>query len=372
MKSNRSERISDILTLALCFVLLTSLGIALFFKPQKSFSERENRALSLFPTLSANAFTNGSFFADVASFYSDQFPCREVFTALRTHSEKLLLKCENGGIIFAKDGYLLQKDATDFNILNKNLSVINDFCKKYGAYFIIAPQSIYVLSDKLPTIYGAELEEKSHTTIQNSCSNTTAITDALKNAAANGEYVYFKTDHHWTAEGAYIAYTEIAPYLEISPYKKNAFTEETAAQNFLGTSFSKSGLYSADGDTVTLLRYNGDEALSLYNEETKTTEKGLYRYEKLKEKDKYLVFLGGNFSRISITNENGARERLLIIKDSFANSLIPFLAMHFDLDVIDPRYYKGNISEIISQNEYKNILMLFGAGTLGNTRIALF
>jgi hypothetical protein len=71
------------------------------------------------------------------------------------------------------------------------------------------------------------------------------------------------------------------------------------------------------------------------------------------------VFLGGNYSHVRISMESeGDREKLVIIKDSFANSLVPFLAIHFDLEIIDLRYFTGSTYQLIEENSIDNVLVL--------------
>ena len=179
--------------------------------------------------------------------------------------------------------------------------------------------------------------------------------------------MWYNTDHHWTTHGAFLAYTSLAGALGVPPYPLSDFDRVTVSEEFLGTSFSKSGLYSSACDSVTLYRYEGDTELSVYDHETKETKNGLYFFDKLTQKDKYLVFLGGNYSRITITETSAERPKMLLIKDSFANALIPFLARHFDLNVIDPRYFVGDISELIKDEKYDKALILIGLGTLETT-----
>ena len=81
-------------------------------------------------------------------------------------------------------------------------------------------------------------------------------------------------------------------------------------------------------------------------------------------KDKYKVFLSGNTGLLLIRAQSLERPRLLLVKDSFANSIIPFFALHYDIDVIDPRYYKGSIKNYISENDFDTVLILYGIDTL--------
>lgn len=365
----KKSKISDILTVFLSLAILFVFGITIFAKPQKSFSETENRALSLFPDAKLESIANGKFFADMTEFYEDQFPLRSAFTTIKANTEKLLFKQENNGIIFGKDGYLIARGETDDTILIKNLSYLKELSSESEACIFIAPRAIDVLQNKLPKMCDTSIEERTNVMLDLYLPSRINIADKLKNASSNGEYVWYKTDHHWTTDGAYLAYSSIAEKLDITPYSINEFYRVTVSDSFLGTSFSKSGIHSADPDSVTLYRYDGDIEISIYSEETGTETKGFYDFSKLEGKDKYLVFLGGNYSRIQIREKDVERPSLLLIKDSFANSVIPFLARHFDLDVVDPRYFRGDVFSLINESNYDKTLILIGTGTLESTEM---
>ena len=366
MKKAKKERLSNLLTVSVCLAIVISLGISVYALPHESFSERENRALSGFPSFSAQAVSNGSFFSDISDFYSDQFAYRDLFVSLKTTAERLLLKRESNGIILAKDGYLLNKGNTSTDILQKNLLALKSLDIPKSRIFIV-PRAIDVLSDFLPKTYGTTVEENTRKLIHTALPNAIYADGQLKNAAKNGGYVWFKTDHHWTADGAYIAYLSLAESLGFTPYAQSEFAREAVSTDFLGSTYSKSGLYSAQSDSIVLYRYAEDSSLTVHNRESGTVENGLYHLDKLSKKDKYLVFLGGNYAHISITDGSGTRPSLLIVKDSYANALIPFLARHFDLEIIDPRYYRGSISDLTKSLSPSDTLFLFGISTLEDT-----
>lgn len=361
----KKAKISDILTVFISLAIIFTFGIAILVKPPKSFSETENRVLAQFPKANTDNIMNGKFFSRLGDFYSDQFPFRESFTTLKANSERFLLKQENNGVIFGKYGYLIARGDRNEDILHKNLAYLRELSKNNEICIFIAPRAIDVLSDKLPKLCDVSIEERTNTDIKAYLPSCITISNTIKNASKNGEYVWYKTDHHWTTDGAYLAYLKLASNLGITPYTD--FDRVTVSANFLGTSFSKSGLNSAEPDSVILYRYYGDDKFCVYNEEKGTETKGFYDISKLEEKDKYLVFLGGNYSRIQIREKDVERPSLLLIKDSFANSVIPFLARHFDLDVIDPRYFRGDIASLIKESKCDKTLIMIGTGTLEST-----
>ena len=148
----KNRRVSDILCVTLCAVIIFSFAAAIFAKPQQSFSEKENRMLSTFPTPNTESLLNGRFFADVTDFYTDQFPLRSFFTALKANCERVLLRHENNGIIFGKNGTLIPRGEIDTKTLEKNLSALRVLQKNTGACICIVPRAVDVLESELPSI----------------------------------------------------------------------------------------------------------------------------------------------------------------------------------------------------------------------------
>ena len=166
---------------------------------------------------------------------------------------------------------------------------------------------------------------------------------------------YYRTDHHYTSDGAYIVYTLLSEKLGYTPLDKNLFSIERVADDFCGTSIRTSGFYMYENDSIDLYRYDGDAEYSVVAD-GKSIE--LYDFDKLNTTDKYAVFLGGNHARVDISKDGTKREKLLIVRDSFADSLVPFLAMHFDITLIDLRYYTDSVAQLAANEEITTVLVL--------------
>jgi hypothetical protein len=157
-----------------------------------------------------------------------------------------------------------------------------------------------------------------------------------------------------------VAYAFLGDELGYAPLAREAFDVQTVTRDFRGTSYSAAGLLSFKCDSIELWRYDGDERLRITCE---GREMPLYDFSFLDEKDKYRVFLGGNHGVVEIVGE-GERPRLLLIKDSYANALIPFLALHFDITVVDPRYTNACWSDLADGGGYDRILIFCGIDTI--------
>ena len=174
------------------------------------------------------------------------------------------------------------------------------------------------------------------------------------------EYLYYRTDHHWTTLGAYYAYEAFCKELGLTPFDRSTHTVETA-EDFYGTHYSKARTWNAEPDTITW--YDLQNKLTIWNvtgpgQPTDGTETGLYDTAKLDVYDKYAMFLHGNngLSRV----EGDGTGKILVIKDSYANSFVPYLTANYGaIDVVDFRNYNYGLDQLIADNDYDAILVLY-------------
>ena len=233
---------------------------------------------------------------------------------------------------------------------------------------MIVPRTVDVMASKLPSQFPKSYGSYEYEIIKQNIKETELISplDYLKSCAENGEYVYYRTDHHWTTDGAYRAYETLAENFGFSAYPKEYFDIQCVSRDFYGTTYSKALLQGTVSDQIYLYRYTGDENIKVIYQNGSLSKSSLYDFSVINEaqKDKYKVFLSGNTDLLLIRNENANRQKLLLIKDSFANSIIPFLSLHYDIDVIDLRYYKGSVNDYIGKNKFDAVLLLYGVDTL--------
>lgn len=333
-------------------VVITSLFCIL---PDKEISEKENRTLRKCPKFSVENLISGEYTTNLAEYISDQFAFRDEFVSVKAYTELLLGKRENNGVIYAKNNTLITRDDLTENRLHENLEIINEFQEKVGLPVCLAavPRSVDVFSEYLPSEYPAQADvdfwKNFYDTANKLNVNAPNLYDSL--CSKNN---YYCTDHHYTTYGAYQVYGLLGDFLDYKPNAIENFKPEIVSNNFCGTSMRTSGFYFNKKDTITLLRYNGDEN---YNVTADGNNINLYDKSKINSVDQYAVFLGGNHARVDITlGEN--RKKLLVIRDSFADSLAPFLAMHYDLVMLDLRYFDGNIGDVLLQEKPSAVLII--------------
>lgn len=388
--SHNGRGISRLLPLP-CGLVIVVLALALCFGPHKPFSEQENRLLQLPPIFSWSSLTDGTLSRRLSDFCSDQFPFRSRFIDAKARTELLLGKQENNGILLGQEGYLMARPAygnETRQTLRQNAAYIERLqaaLERRGVPFSFAavPRTIDVNLPYLPPLYDPDNDGAVWDWLAEALTDQNLSPDVLlqplQRAAAGGAPVYYKTDHHWTSLGAYTAYTALAPLLGYTPYPKDSFTEQTVSTDFVGTSASSFGLQSIEADIITRYRYAEDTARVthiLQNGTVTRTIAGLYDEDALGKKDQYSLFLGGTSAHIVVEPSDPTLKlpTLLLIKDSFSQSLAPFLSRHYRLVLIDPRSYpfeQLHLTELIEREQPAHVLLLYGIDTLTSSSLQL-
>ena len=251
--------------------------------------------------------------------------------------------------------------------------------------FAAAGRVIDVAEDKLPALYPVDVLHKpwealDERAMETHVSGSDAYTDMLylnlltplKAASEAGEDVMYRTDHHWTTHGAYLAYVELMQLWGMEPLAESAFTVETASDAIYGTAWRNAGMKWIAPDTMEYYRFDGDDGYTMTIHDDGTVFDGFYDRSYLEKTDKYSSFISGNHAYVTVEkNGDENRERLMLVKDSFGHSLAPFLAYHFDLEIVDLRYYKESTGALVEETGCSRVLIinnmdsLTSAATLG-------
>ena len=370
MKKNILKKYPTFFVFSAIVILFTVIDI---INSPKEFSELENKNLSQIPILSLESYIDTSFSSDYEKYINDQFFLRDKWIDLKSRIEYLLGKRENNDIIFGKDNYLFKKFTT-FNdeMLKNNLNSIITFTNNYNKEvdFFIIPNS-YAIYDELTPRYLPLVDQLSLVNSINSylslksnnhINTINVAEELLKN---KDDYIYYKTDHHWTSYGAYLAYLTYMDYLGLEIVDINNL-EKITINNFLGTYYNRSKYFKADSDFITY--YN---ILGLHIEIDGKEQLSLMDLDKFKGSDKYSAFLWGNNGLTKVINENISEERkgssILIFKDSYANSFIQFLSYNYEIiDIIDLRYFKESIRNFMKDKDYNEILIMYSFNNLSS------
>ena len=186
----------------------------------------------------------------------------------------------------------------------------------------------------------------------------------MQDASESGAYVYYRTDHHWTTDGAYLAYKALMGTWgrEADIIPESHFTVEPI-EGFYGTTWSRAGFAFVAPDTLEIWHFEGEDAYTVTDPITGESFKGFYNRDYLAKKDKYSAFLDGTHGVLTVTKDSGEnRPTLLVLKDSFLNSMVPFLAQHYDLVVVNLSVGGVKpIAEYIAQYGCDGVLIVYNA-----------
>lgn len=332
---------------AICLLFACLVAVPVLTAAVKSpdFSEEENRMLAKLPEFSFASLISGSYIPGLEDCLSDRIVFRGA--AIRAHAGMSLashLFLEVNRVVPTRDGRLfalpevtVEKRRSFSEAAESGLRLAELLGRDRTLFAVVAPP--------------AKAEVKGLDGIKRAALTREAaqLPDGIEYIEGFSADSFYRTDHHWTTEGAFSAYLKLAPLLGVEPFPREDFSVELFCTDFRGTLASRSGLYGFSADRVELFRYAGDsdfDVTDMQSGERLALTGGFYDMTAAGRKDRYTVFLGGNYGHLKVTGRGAGRQRLLVVKDSYANSLIPFLARHFDLEVVDPRYFRGDIKAI--------------------------
>ena len=179
------------------------------------------------------------------------------------------------------------------------------------------------------------------------------------------EYIYFRTDHHWTALGAYYAYVQFCTAKGITPHNLSDY-EVSQFPGFLGSFYNDGGKPDAmknDPDTVNAYHPVSATASMKYGDNENSTLTGgqvIFDESTASASLKYGTFIMGDNPFTVIENpEVSNGESCIVVKESFGNAFVPFLVDHYQtVYVVDYRYYSGSITQLARDKGVKDVLFV--------------
>lgn len=413
----RLRRRAEVLTVSLITAFILCFSVWCLVAPKQTFSENENRALASWPVYSFVALKDGSYMSGIQSYLSDHFPLRDPFMTLKTKYEMLTGREEINDIYLAKDGYYIEAYKTP----KQQKKIITQFQKlqdaittgaKENIRVMLVPTAISTYNAKLPNcapdrgvlrqvdtmneIYAAlpnmqkvdawsalqaaaaqEAESLTQTAVHadtaqpltdtghaDTAQSVAGECDSGSDISATG--LYYHTDHHWTTHGAYVGYQAYCDAAGLSSIPEADFQKTCVTTDFHGTIFSKLHDSTVPGDAITLYENPANQLTVSYPDTGEVTDT-LYNRDYLAQKDKYSIFLSNLHPLVEITNATADSDRqLVLIKDSYANSMVPFLVHHYQkIYVFDTRYYRFGPSSFINEHpEVTDVLLLYNMNTI--------
>ena len=357
------------------FVLIS--GASLIIK-DREFSPNENRYLAETPELSWDNILSGKFQDGLEDYLRDQVCFRDGWITVKTGIQKACGDTDIGGAYVGKDGYDFEKitpEDVDEKQVDRNIKAVEDYfmtasetIDKQKLSFLLVPTSGLVMQEKLPKNARLFDQAKYIDQVQKAMKdyNFVDVRDTLMDH--NDEYIYYKTDHHWTSAGACLAYDVWSERTGGEAETEDGLVKNVVSDKFRGSLYSK--ILDADSayDEIWTYGLQKDDAFGSKDCTVTIDEKqqldSIYDDEKLQEKDKYAYFLGGNYGQVHIQNQKAASKakgkNILIIKDSFANSFVPFVTQDYEnIYMVDLRYYNGDMKAYLQEHEITDVLVLY-------------
>ena len=357
--------IGKIFLLSLFLVLLVNI-----IAPDREQSDQENRMLDTMPKLSLTGVLNGDFMEQWESYMSDQFAGRNLLRGLKVKLDRLGGSRMENGVIIGKDGQLFEDIAVpDDELFKDNINAVRSFAEMYPdipTTVMLIPDAACILSDSLPAFATVEDQSQMFSMVERGLGDSVSWVDAY--SALNKhktEKLYYKTDHHWTTQAAFYVFQEAAAGLGIEGDVSDDYVSYTVTDSFNGVLASKSGAGLDEKEQIDIYvpTEGDDDVIVNYVDEAKKRT-SLYDSSKLETRDKYGVFFGGNTSVMDIRTMSTSRQRLLVVKDSFADCFIPFLTPYYrEIVVVDPRYYSGTLEDIMETYRITDALILYSGNT---------
>lgn len=351
------EKTASRITISLAVCMLLGLTAADMLAPDRKFSQTENRILASRPEFGLEELFAGDFTADYETYVTDQFVARDRWIGLKTRVDIALGKKDVGGVYLAKDGSLIQRhpaaEIGEERIEQKleRLQDLTGHCLETAGIgqvkVMLVPTADNIRTDKLPD-YADYFDQAPFLRRAAERVGERCYVDVFSVMQAHAdEYIYYRTDHHWTTQGAYYAYEAWAADMGLEPVAFSGDARRQVTEEFLGTLHSKVNL-PIEPDSIEA--YWPDGKVQVFYDLSEEARPSLYEEKYLETKNKYGFFLDDNhgFVRIETGVENG--RTLFVIKDSYANCFVPFAAQHYEtVCIVDLRYCNISLYGLIDR-----------------------
>lgn len=370
------------ITISAFLVMLALFAYIGIFAPKDAASVlEENREMAQMPVFNTETLFSGDFSKDFEDYLADNVGFRGKFTALAAKINMCkgvnskygtLVSVNKGlGVGESSTGSLIMLDDKIMEIYKKDEKAAKLYTDALNGYAKDIPENVNIYSMLIPTQIEFECPEMGDSqkeTIDRIYSDTDEritkinVYDSLKENI--DDYIYFRTDHHWTQRGAYLGYAEFAKTAGAEPVKLSDLTAEKRT-GFLGYLYNQANnpvmkKYADDIEWFTRTENfsakvnDKDETGEYVDYETK-----MYNIPSDDESPKYNIFMGGDHSYLKVTTDIKNGKTVCVIKDSYGNAFLPLLTNSYETVIaVDPRSYNGKVSELVADENVDDLLIL--------------
>jgi hypothetical protein len=368
------KRSTAIIT-AVCFCSMLGGGLAGFLlKPARDFSPQENRYLTQRPALTVSALFSGEWSRRCEDYLQDQFPARDALVVMQAALRRGTGRRDNNGVYFG-DALVSTFWQYDRQCLAHNLRSVERFAEKaeIPVYFIPVPDACELQRSKAPGSYPdcdqTALVREMAAAVPSA--KTVDLMQRLLAADAAGTKLYYATDHHMTTAGAYQVYAGTAETMGLETAPEPDYEKTTVTTDFRGTLYHKSGAWWTSPDSIERWNLPGVSA-NLTILPAGTQHESIYNDEALTGTDPYSYFAYGN-QPVEVIRTNAEGGKLLLVKDSYAHAVLPFLCAHFsEIHMVDLRYTRESMLRYLRANDIGCAAVLYHISNFAeDTNLAL-
>jgi hypothetical protein len=352
----------NILTVVLFALLLLAMPLAFLLQPYRAFSDAERRYLAEPPKLSEQKLSDWSYDDRTETYLADHLPMRDALVSVNAYFTLYTGRQVSTGVFCDADGYLVEAPvAFDEKELDTRLKRIAKLGEATGLVprLVIVPSTGYVRSERLPETLAA-LYRDGEVLDRIEATQGVLLVPIAERFRNEGQTWYYRTDHHWTADGAFAAYEAYLRAAGHEPLSRDAFTREPI-EGYSGSTRSRSALWLTKTDTLTVEAPENVRVTVSFSDGEATFD-SMFFYGHLNEYDWYPIFLDGNHPVTVIENHDAPEDApvLVMVKDSFGNTLAPLLVPSYKTVVlVDPRYYRQSVKDLCEQYGADELLFCY-------------
>ena len=353
----------DTITLAIFGGFLAVFSLGMLLLPGRTFSQMENRPLSSPPRFTLSSVMDGSFAKESERYLSDQAVAKDALVILKNDLSFAMGQRQLGEVYVSAEGAYLSRYQENRAQIDRNLAQINRFAasvpERLPISLLLVPNAVGVYPENTPALSDCGSQADTLAYVKQRLSGRVQLLSPYEKLAAHKEEaLYYQTDHHWTMRGAYYGYAALMEGLGREPLPLSAFGTSILADEFQGSLYSKAPVSFAAYDEMPYYQAPGLRVQLAYDDGTKTDT--FLHTDALLQKDKYTVFTGGNQPSLQVSSNAAGTERVLVLKDSYANCLLPYLATAFpEMSVLDLRYFRGDLAAYIQEHSITRILLCY-------------
>ena len=343
------------------FLALFSLGTLLC--PKRTFSQMENRPLATMPTVSVSSIADGSFATQSESYLSDHAFAKDALVTLKNDVAFAVGQRQLGEVYVLPNGSYLSSYHENRAQLDRNIAQINTFAERLPdsmpVSLLTIPNAVGIYPERVPAMADSDDQSETLSYLSDQLSSRITLVNPYDRlVSCKDQPLYYKTDHHWTMRGAYEGYASLLQSLHREPLPLSAFGVSIVSHTFQGSLYSKAPVSFAAHDDIAVYQAPGQSVQVTYD--NGTVSSSLLQPKALQQKDQYTVFTGGNQAELQISSNAEGDDHVLILKDSYTNCMLPYLATAFSkISVLDLRYFRGDLTSYLQQHGITRVILCY-------------